>query len=358
VTGRLDDVGAVDHWFRHRLDAVQPGAAGVRVTGVQRFSRGVSRQTWEVTAAVLSTDDAWTDRRFVVRRDHEVGSIIPSSLRTEFEVYRRLRDTPVPTTDALWFEDDPDWQPDGRPAYVRTHVEGDWRLPYLADDSPESDALRIAASTEHLDRLADVHLLDWEALGFGELFAVPPSAAECAETLIGTCLAQLEEDGAEPSPVLAEAVAWLRAEAPEEVPRVTLCKGTNGHGEEVWSGGRIVAMSDWELAAIGDPAYDFAQIQEMVPEITRDGDTVWGWPQALAHYGSRTGIDVTMERVEYYRRVYGLLQFVYTQHAAALVSRTPVADLRFVWNAAEVGYRSQLRLARVFGVDLMAEAIA
>jgi aminoglycoside phosphotransferase (APT) family kinase protein len=361
TSGALDDQAFVERWFRHRRDRIgnaEHEARDVRVRAVHRLSRGVSRQTWTVEAAVLGNDSAWTERAFVVRRDHETGSIIPTDLQTEYEVYRRLRNTPVPTTDALWFEDDPDWQPDGRAAYVRTLVEGDWRLPFLADESPEQDDRRIAASREHLDKLALVHSLDWERLGFGEIFAVPASPAECAENLIDVCLGQLAEFGAEPSPVLAESVAWLRVQAPRDAARICLCKGTNGHGEEVWADGRIVAMSDWELAAVGDPAYDLAQIQEMVPEIHRGGRRIWGWPEALDHYRTRTGVTVPMESIEYYRRFYGLLQFVYTQHAAAQVRATPAPDLRFVWNAAEVGYRSQLRLARIFGVELMAEAVA
>jgi aminoglycoside phosphotransferase (APT) family kinase protein len=139
---------------------------------------------------------------------------------------------------------------------------------------------------------------------------------------------------------------------------VRLCKGTNGHGEEVWRAGRIVALSDWELAAIGDPAYDFAQIQELVPEIVRDGRRIWGMTEALEHYRACGGPPVTLGRIDFYRQCYGLLQFVYTQHAAAQVRRIPHPDLRFVWNAVEVGYRAELRLARLFGVEIMREAVA
>lgn len=117
-------------------------------------------------------------------------------------------------------------------------------------------------------------------------------------------------------------------------------------------------MSDWELAALGDPAYDFAQVQEMIPEIHRDGRRIWGLPEALAYYRERTGIEVTVERVEFYRMFYGVLQFLYAHHAAALARRGEPVALRFMWTATEVSFRSQLRLARVFGVDLMKEAIA
>ena len=58
---------------------------------------------------------------------------------------------------ALWFEDDPAWQPDGRPAYVRAKVDGDWRLPFLASQDPADDERRIEAAKEHLAKLALIH---------------------------------------------------------------------------------------------------------------------------------------------------------------------------------------------------------
>ncbi|WP_202125248.1 phosphotransferase family protein [Actinomadura physcomitrii] len=358
MTARLEDADFVGRWFRHRMTRLGPEVADVRMHDVRRLSRGVSRQTWSVIGSVLGGDGRWSEREYIVRRDHEGGSIIPTSLRTEYEVYRRLNGSAVPTADVLWYEDEPGWAPDGREAYVRAKVPGDWLLPFIADDDPELDEARVAASKEHLDKLALVHTLDWEALGFGEVFAVPPSPAECAETLIGSVLSRLAEFQFEPSPLLAECVAWLRDAAPRDCPRVTLCKGTNGHGEEVWSDGRIVAMSDWELAVLGDPAYDFAQVQEMIPEIHRNGRRVWGLPEALAYHRERTGIEITVRRVEFYRRFYGVLQFLYCHHAAALVHRKEAAPLRFVWTAAEVGYHSRLRLAGVLGIDPLQEAPA
>ena len=111
-------------------------------------------------------------------------------------------------------------------------------------------------------------------------------------------------------------------------------------------------------AAIGDPAYDFAQCQELIPEIVRDGRSVWGLEAALEYYADLTGDHVTPERVEYYRELYGLLQFVYTQHVSAIVRALERPPLRFMWTATEVGFRSELRLARPYVGDLMAEGLA
>jgi aminoglycoside phosphotransferase (APT) family kinase protein len=340
----------VRRWFRARLDQLRAGAREVQVDRVDRLSRGVSRQTWTVDIRIDGRPAS-----YIVRRDHEAGSVIPTPLRLEYEVYRRLGPVGVPTARALWFEDDPDWQPDGRPAYVRERIDGDWHLPFLTDDSAEYDAQRIAVSKEHLDMLAILHTTDWEAAGFGELFAVPAGPQDCARNLIRANLRVLEQFQFEPSPAVAEGVAQLIERAPEDAPRISLCKGTNGHGEEVWSGGRIVAMSDWELACLADPAYDFALMQEMIPQIMRDGRRIWGLPEALAYYQGRTGIEVTVARIGFYKALYGLLQFIYAHHSGYLIRERGFRDLRFLWTAWENSYRSAVRLGREF--DFSAEEV-
>jgi aminoglycoside phosphotransferase (APT) family kinase protein len=344
VPGTLADREFVQAWFAARLERLHPGASSVTVQQVERISRGVSRQTWTVQATVDGRPEA-----FIVRRDHEAGSVIPTALRLEYEVYRRLVDAPVPTSAALWFEDDPAWMPDGRIAYVRQEVAGHWYLPFIADESEAADEQRIAASKEHLDKLAALHTADWAALGFGEIFDVPAGPEDCARSLIETQLKSLAEFQFESNPALAEGIAQLIERAPRDAPRISLCKGTNGHGEEVWRDGRIVAMSDWELSYLTDPAYDFALVQEMIPEIVRDGRRVWGRPEALEYYRERSGIAVTHERIEYYRAVYGVMQFLYTHHSGHLIRNRGFRDLRFLWTAWENSYRSNIRLGQEFG---------
>src|SRR5262249_23104541 len=158
---QLRDVGFVTEWLNARKQHLDPDARSVRVDAVTQLSRGVARETWAIDGSVV-TARSTTPIELAVRRDHEAGSVIPSELRLEFEVYRRLTGTQVPVAAALWFEDDTSLQPDGRPAYVRRRVHGDWYLPFLADTSAASDALRIAACKEHLEKLALVHTLDWQ----------------------------------------------------------------------------------------------------------------------------------------------------------------------------------------------------
>ncbi|MFC4000161.1 phosphotransferase family protein [Prauserella oleivorans] len=342
---RLENVTDVGTWFRHRL---RDDVDEVSIERVGRVSRGVSRETWIVDARVVR-DGTASDMSFVVRRDLPDGTVIPMPLREEYEVYRRLAGSAVPAARALWMEEDPRWQPDGRPAYVRTKIDGNWYLPFLSSDDPADDDRKIAASKEHLDKLALVHTTDWRALGFDEIGTVPESVKHCATALLDDIETWLATFRLEPSPAVTEALSQLRDSAPTDSPCIALCKGTNGHGEEVWSDdGRIVAMSDWELWRLGDPAYDFAQVQEMVPEIVRDGRRLWGWPEALEYYRARTGIDISPERLAYYRACYGLIQFCYAHHSAHRV-RAGASSIRLVWNATEVQYRSQLKLGAACG---------
>lgn len=340
---RLENEGDVADWFRHRL----PGVDDVTVERVGRVSRGVSRETWVVDVRVIRAGVA-AEESYVVRRDLPDGTVIPMPLREEYEVYRRLADSPVPVSRALWIEDDPRWQPDGRPAYVRTKVDGHWHLPFLTSDDPADDERKIAASKEHLDKLALVHTTDWRALGFDRIGTVPASEKHCATTVLDDIEAWLATFQFEPCPAVTEALSQLRDRAPTDAPCIALCKGTNGHGEEVWSGGRIVALSDWELWRLGDPAYDFAQLQDMVPDIVRDGRRLWGWPEALEYYRERSGIEISPERLSYYRACYGLIQFCYAHHSAYRV-RVGASSVRLVWNATEVQYRSQLKLGAACG---------
>ena len=63
---------------------------------------------------------------------------------------------------------------------------------------------------------------------------------------------------------------------------LSLLKGNNGIGEEIWPDGRIVALSDWELATIGDPALDWAFSQGLL--------TLHDVDDTLDHYAGRSRV--------------------------------------------------------------------
>ena len=75
--------------------------------------------------------------------------------------------------------------------------------------------------------------------------------------------------------------------------RISLLKGNNGIDEELWRDGRIVAMADWELAALGDPASDWAFSQGILqltdPEVT------------LRAYAAKAGFAIAPRNLAWYQ---------------------------------------------------------
>jgi len=333
---QLDDVNRISSYMAKKLDL-----AGA-VTSVVKFPRGVSRETWFVTFEAESPERAGPIV-LTIRRDLEGGSVCPAPLRREYDIYRCLGKTDVPAAEALWYEDHPEHLLGGREFYVRLHVEGDWEVPGLMDLDPRFDALREATSREHLRNMALVHLVDWNAAGFGEVLEVPDSPAAAARAAIDRIVAQLREIQFEPLPVVEEAIGWLRRNAPTDAPAVCLIKGTNGLGEEVFRNGKIVAMSDWELSSLGDPAYDFAQMQAFLPQ---DGRPLgaWSMDDALAYYASLTGFEISKPRIAFYRLICALERVMYLHHSARAVARREDLLVRLCWTSTEVIWGAQREL--------------
>jgi aminoglycoside phosphotransferase (APT) family kinase protein len=316
------------------------GGRAVRVASIVKFPRGMSRETWFVQCTETAPD---FPRAMILRRDLPTMSVVPTSLRFEYEIYRRLQDSRVPVPRTFGFEEDAALLPDDRPFYLREQIDGDWDDPGYLNPDAQFDATRIAMSREHVRNLALVHTSDWKALGFATIMREPKSAADCARTSIERYFDILSGYQIEPLPILTEAREWLLDNAPV-APRISLLKGTNGRGEEVFRDGKIVAMCDWEQAALGDPASDFARCQDFLNDVVRDGKKLWGLEQALAYYEEVAGIHVPPASVEYYRVLNCLENAVCVHHCAK-----PLADgsdrlARLVWLTTEVLHYAQMML--------------
>ena len=309
----------------------------------ERFPRGSSRVTIFVT---YRSRPGAPEEKLVFRGDLPGGSTIPTSLEQEYFMYERLGQTEVPVAAVLFWEDRPEWVE--RPFYVRRQIEGSWEIPHFLDPDPQYDELRIQISKEHLGKLGIVHNVDWKTLGFDSRLPAPDSVENAARHFIDTLIQNIESFQMEALPLLTEAAYVLKQQAPV-APRLSLCKGTNGLGEEVFKDGRIVAMSDWEEASIGDPAADFASLQNFIPEIERDGRKIWGLEQALDFYREVSGIPLAIENVLFYQKVRCLGQVIYG-HKAATVTQKRLADIRQVWTGTEVQHLGKRLLALQIGL--------
>lgn len=257
----------------------------VEILSCKQSFPGASRETWLIDANVGGHPAG-----LAVRIDAAGGQAIPFPLVREFKVYRALFGSDVPVAEPLWYAENIDFA-NGRPHMVRRLVDGSTAVPGLEQDSVEGRARCRATAMEVLEKLAIVHRLDWKALGLGDVLETPPGAGASLGFEFDIWTGFWDARKPAPDPLIEETICWLREQVPTDTPRISLLKGNSGVGEEIWRDGRIVAMSDWELASLGDAAADL-QFSEGTFQL---GD----FDELLAHYEQCAGITMSPERLAF-----------------------------------------------------------
>jgi aminoglycoside phosphotransferase (APT) family kinase protein len=227
----------------------------------------------------------------VVRADTPGGPFPPVSLEYEYQVYVHVARTAVPVPKPLWFDAAPE-PTDGRPLFVREMVEGHTLLAGLNDDTPAAAQRRKRVAFEHADKLAMLHSLDWKAAGFATFMDAPESAAAAPRHELMKWWRVWQEVRTAAFPMVTQALHWFSDHLPVRAANLSLCKGQNGIGEEIWRDDRIVALCDWELANIGDPCQDFALSQGMLK--------LWNRDEVIARYEKSTGFTLPRANIDYY----------------------------------------------------------
>ncbi len=257
----------------------------VAIRTLKQSFPGLSRETYLVDAEV-----AGERRGFVVRVDPPCGGGTPMSLRHEWEVYRRLWNSPIPVAEPLWFDESIEFA-QGRPHMVRDLVEGTTTIAGLTEQTAAGARLRRAVVREHVEKLAEVHRLDWSAYGFGDVMSAPAGPGVALRTEFDIWKRLWLEGRTEPYPLLTESLYWLEENLPADTPFVSLVKGNNGIGEEIFRDHRIVAMSDWELASLGDGVLDLGFSQGTLALDDFNG--------AVRYYGECVGHEVSPQRLAF-----------------------------------------------------------
>jgi aminoglycoside phosphotransferase (APT) family kinase protein len=134
----------------------------------------------------------------------------------------------------------------GATFYVMERVEGH----VITSELPDGlDGKRIGE--ELIDALVEVHAADWRAAGL-EGYGKPTGYLERQLRRFGGLW---EHNRTRSLPVLDEVTAWLDAHLPESGP-ATIVHGDFRLGNVMFTGDRLSAIFDWELATIGDPLAD------------------------------------------------------------------------------------------------------
>lgn len=147
----------------------------------------------------------------------------------------------------------------GAPFYVMERVHGvvlNETLPDGLTGEPVVDEL--------IDALVEVHATDWQACGL-EGYGKPTGYLE---RQVRRFSGLWEHNATREIPAVDEVTAWLAANRPESGP-ATIVHGDYRLGNVMYTGARLSAIFDWELATIGDP---LADVGYLVATYAQPGD--------------------------------------------------------------------------------------
>lgn len=257
---------------------------------ISRLGEGHSNLTFLVRRG----SDEW-----VLRRPPR-GDILPGTheMHREFIVMKAIADAgmPVPVPRAIELCSDAEFI--GSPFYLMEYVDGVVVRGASPDqfDAPEH---RRAMGYDLVDRLADIHAVDWQRVGLAELARKP-------EEFLARNIRRMQQlyDAVRHREVkeIDEAGAWLQSHAPEQAA-TTLTHGDYKLDNVMFGPlppARIVAVVDWEIATIGDPLVDLGWLLYFSPEsadpalqtIAGDVSSSDGYPsraELARRYAERTG---------------------------------------------------------------------
>jgi len=264
----------VDGDRRARLSGWLSDALGraVEIGVAERIGTGHAHEMWVVVLRDEHLPTRGDPERLVVRI--EQSGVFATSVVDEARWVRALRDAGVPVPEIVAVDGEGDAL--GRPTAVSRFVEG-------ADAGISSDvADDLIRHVDHLHRVGD-------QVGGARLPAV-----DQVEHWAGVA------GEIEVVPLIDETRRWLLDHRPRAARTDAPVHGDVGPGNLVHDGRRVVALTDWEFAHLGDPAEDWVFLatvrgarvmpvegwRRRIDELTgwRIPDAEWRYWEVLNHF--------------------------------------------------------------------------
>lgn len=230
---------ALERFLRGRL----PSADDVTVAAVHALPRGASNTTLAVDVAVLCDGFRFV-LPCVLRLQRGEGLLAPYDVLREHRVLRALARAAMPVPPVLWCTSGIDGL--GSPFFLMLRVEGR-SLPSFWYPGPGPDVYAIA------EALASIHSLDWRTCGLD--FLAPPGVADPLAADLAVWEPKLRARGLEGHAFFLALRDRLMRDQPADA-RLRLVHGDPNPGNFILRGDRVIAIVDWELAALADPRAD------------------------------------------------------------------------------------------------------
>ncbi|HVN02344.1 MAG TPA: phosphotransferase family protein [Caulobacteraceae bacterium] len=286
------DVPRVEAWIAANVPSLSPPLAWTRLEG------GHSNLTYLI--------EDREGRRAVIRRP-PLGELLPRAhdMGREWALISALGPTPVPVPAALGFCDDPGVT--GARFYVMGHVDGH-PLYNAADTERWAPApKRQGLAWSFIDVLADLHAVDPDAVGLGDLGKRDSYVGRQLSTWHKSWVASAgpaEYD----DPRAHSLQAWMLAHLPDQGP-IRIVHGDYGlHNCLVGPESTVAAVVDWEISTLGDPLADLAYAlnpwpdpSDPAPPNPEAATAPPGFPtrtELSQRYAARTGRDLS--RLDFY----------------------------------------------------------
>ena len=277
------------------------GATRVRVTDLERSTEGFSQETF-VFEVELERQGRSERRGYVAKREPVAGLLEPYDLEPEFRVLHALSNDPLPSPATPWFERDPAVLE--RPFYVMERLPGDVPIPAARADGtgPFDDRERDALGNQVADALARLHAVEWRERF--EFLGAPRPGLAAAERELARWEDRIRRSGLPLEPALAEALLWLRRNAPS-TDEITLVHGDYRLGNFLvvreGSRPRLAGILDWELVHLGDPLEDVAWCASPLWRAGTPYASALMTPEDFAaRYTASSGRAVDPERLRFY----------------------------------------------------------
>jgi aminoglycoside phosphotransferase (APT) family kinase protein len=282
---------------------------------------GRSNKTYRVDDSVGSS--------WVLRRP-PLGQTLPTAhdMGREYRIISALGPTLVPVPPAIGFCDDE--SVNEKPFYVMGYVDGHILRDTETTEKVLDEPRRRLAAESLVDVLAEIHAVDPDAVGLGDL----GRKEGYIERQLKRWYSQWEKSKTREIPAVDEVHQRLLETVPEQGPATIVHGDYRLDNTMLGDDGQVLAVLDWEICTLGDPLADvgllcvyWADPGEELSALLSAPTTLAGFPrraEIAARYAERSGRDLS--RLDYYVafgywKLACILEGVYARYVAGIMGR-------------------------------------
>ena len=280
-------VDAVEAWITTNIPSLSPPFVWTRLEG------GHSNLTYKI-------EDS-SGKEAVIRRPPQ-GQLLPKAhdMGREWSLISALGPTAVPVPEAMGFCESPDVT--GAWFYVMGCING--RPLYNNEETEEwvPEEKRVTLANSFVDVLADLHSLDPDEIGLGDLGKRDSYVGRQLKTWYRSWTSSIE--GADFDDARAHELQQFFLDNLPEQEKARVVHGDYGlHNCLTGPDSTVAAVVDWEISTLGDPLADLAYAlnffpdpSDTIPIAPEAATAVTGFPtrtEMAERYAARTGRDLS-----------------------------------------------------------------